>query len=93
MSVSGNIIRSWPFPVGNSFSSKILLVRYDPSAVNFCVHSSPGGSKVKIVNNGGGSRYPSRSVEYYAIGSGPAVAECTLWEWAWLTKKKKQLHE
>ena len=40
----------------------------------------------KIVNNGVVSRYPSRSVEYNAVGSGPSAAECTLWKWVWLAK-------
>ena len=30
------------------------------------------------------SRYPSRSVQYNAVGSGPETAECTPWKWAWL---------
>ena len=40
----------------------------------------------KIVNNAGVSRYPSHSLVYNAVDSGLTVAECTLWEWAWLAK-------
>ena len=67
--------------------AKILQVRKDDSAVDFCVHSPPGGCSVNITNNGVVSRYPSWSLVYNAIDSGLAAAECTLWEWAWLAKK------
>ena len=39
----------------------------------------------KIVNNGVVSRYPSRSVVYKAVVSGPEAAERTLFEWAWVS--------
>ena len=32
------------------------------------------------------SCYPSRSVVYNAVGSGPAAVEFTLWKWEWLAK-------
>ena len=45
-------------------------------------------SKKKSINNGVVSRYPSSSVVYNIVGSGPAAAECTLRKWAQLTKIK-----
>ena len=70
---------------------KILYVLKDHSVVDFCVHSPPGGLSVKIVNNGVVSRSSSRSLVYNAIDNGLATAECTLWEWAWLTKNCTRL--
>ena len=67
------------------FYHRFLKVRYDPSAVDLCVHIPHDGYKVSH-NNGVVSRYPSRSVVYTAVGSGPAAAECTPWKWVWLAK-------
>ena len=61
------------------------------SDVDFCVHNPPGGYSIKIVNNGVVYPYPSRSVVYNAVVSGPAAAECTLWVWAWLAKNCAQV--
>ena len=49
-----------------------------PQLLIFALHNPPGGYKVKIVNNGVVSRYPSRSVVYNVDVSGPAAVECTL---------------
>ena len=40
----------------------------------------------KSVNNGVVSPYPFLSIVYSAVVSGPAAAECTFWELAWLAK-------
>ena len=50
------------------------------------MHSSSDGLSVKFANNGVVSLYPSRSLEYNAVDSGLAAAECTLLEWVWLAK-------